>query len=71
MPKLETLLDDGVGSERSLQEQLKALSEALRLELQETERIQTEELDKRIHQNELLSPDHKPSDKNELDHQNQ
>lgn len=69
MSKLETLLEDGLRSELMLQQQLKALSEALRQQLQETERRQREELEKRIHQNALLSTDQECSDKNETDHQ--
>lgn len=57
MSKLETLLEDGIRSELMLQQQLKALSEALRQQLQETERRQREELERRIHQNALLSTD--------------
>lgn len=55
MSKLETLLKDGLRSELLLQQQLSALREALQLQLQETEKRQTEELEKRIHQNALLS----------------
>lgn len=69
MSKLETLLEDGLRSELMLQQQLKALSEALRQQLQETERRQREDLEKRIHQNALLSTDQESSDKNEMDHQ--
>ncbi|KAI3367755.1 hypothetical protein L3Q82_026592 [Scortum barcoo] len=69
MPKLETLLQDGLRSELMLQQQLKALSEALRQQLQETERRQREELERRIHLNALLSKDQKSGDKHELNHQ--
>ncbi|XP_029316395.1 protein FAM161B [Cottoperca gobio] len=57
MPKLETLLEDGLRSELMLKQQLKVLSEALRQQLQETEKRQKEELERRIHQNSLLSTD--------------
>ncbi|XP_044021741.1 protein FAM161B [Siniperca chuatsi] len=71
MSKLETLLKDGLISELMLQQQLKALSEALRQQLQETERRQREELERRIHQNALLSTDvdRDSGDKNEVNHQ--
>lgn len=70
MSKLETLLEDGLRSELLLQQQLRALSEALRQQLQETERRQTEELERRIHQNALLSTgDRESGDKNELNNQ--
>ncbi|KAM6917412.1 protein FAM161B [Lycodopsis pacificus] len=55
MPKLETLEADGLRSELMLQQHLKALSEALRQQLQEVETRQKEELERRIHQNSLLS----------------
>ncbi|XP_068563041.1 protein FAM161B isoform X2 [Cebidichthys violaceus] len=55
MPKLETLVADGLRSELMLQQHLKALSEALRQQLQEIETRQKEELERRIHQNSLLS----------------
>lgn len=55
--KLDTLLEDGLQSELMLQLHLKALREALKQQLQETERIQTEELEKRIQQNTHLSAD--------------
>lgn len=66
MSKLETLLEDGLRSELMLQQQLKALREALRQQLQETERRQREELDRRIHQNALLSTDHYSFDENKI-----
>lgn len=70
MSKLETLLKDGLRSELLLQQQLSALREAFQLQLQETERRQTEELEKRIHQNTLLSTgDRDSGDKNELNNQ--
>ncbi|KAM9341276.1 protein FAM161B [Symphorus nematophorus] len=84
MSKLETLLEDGVRSELRLQQQLKALGEALRQQLQETEKRQREELERRIHQNALLSTDQErvgmrrststsalTSDKDTLQHQRQ
>ncbi|XP_073340219.1 protein FAM161B [Pagrus major] len=69
MSKLETLLEDGLRSELMLQQQLKALSEALRKQLQETESRQREELERRIHQNALLSTDPASGDQNEVNHQ--
>ncbi|XP_034530908.1 protein FAM161B isoform X2 [Notolabrus celidotus] len=57
MSQPETLLEDGLRSEFMLQQQLKALREALRKQLQEAQRKQTEELERRIHQNALLSTD--------------
>lgn len=69
MSELENLLEDGLRSELMLQQQLKALSEALRKQLQETESRQREELERRIHQNTLLSIDQKTSDQNEVNHQ--
>jgi len=55
MPKLDALLAEHLRSELMLQQQLKALSEALRQQLQEADTRQKEELDRRIHQNSLLS----------------
>lgn len=71
MPKHDTLLEDGLRSELMLRQQLKALSEALRQQLQETEKKQKEELERRIHQNSLLSTDvdRESGDGNELKHQ--
>lgn len=69
MSMLETLLENGLRSELMLQQQLKALSEALRQQLQEAERRQRKELERRIHQNALLSTDQESGDKNELNHQ--
>ncbi|XP_030574563.1 protein FAM161B [Archocentrus centrarchus] len=57
MLKLDTLLEDGLRSDLTLQLHIKALRETLKQQLQETERIQTEELEKRIHQNACLSAD--------------
>ncbi|XP_044229977.1 protein FAM161B [Thunnus albacares] len=65
MSKLETLLEDGLRSELMLQQQLRSLSEALKQQLQETERRLREELERRIHHDALLSKD-VSSDKNEL-----
>nr|XP_040056295.1 protein FAM161B isoform X3 [Gasterosteus aculeatus aculeatus] len=67
MPKLETLETDGLRSELMLQQHLKALSLALRQQLQETEMRQKEELDRRIHQDSLLSTE--SSDQNKTKHQ--
>lgn len=70
MPKLETFLEDGLKSELLLQQQLKAISKTLRQQLQETARRQTEELEKRIQENSLLSTvDQESVDKNELNHE--
>ncbi|XP_034714177.1 protein FAM161B [Etheostoma cragini] len=71
MLKLETLLEDGLRSELMLQQQLKSLSQDLRQQLQETEKRQKEELERRIHQNSLLSVDvdRESSDRNQLKHQ--
>ncbi|XP_063765486.1 protein FAM161B isoform X2 [Eleginops maclovinus] len=69
MPKLETLLEDGLRSELMLKQHLKALSETLRQQLQETEKRQKEELEKRIHQNSLLSTDVDSESRNEIKHQ--
>ncbi|XP_074547977.1 protein FAM161B isoform X2 [Halichoeres trimaculatus] len=55
MSKLETVLEDGLRSELMLQQQLKALQEALRKQLQDAQRKQTEELERRIHLNAQLS----------------
>ncbi|KAK2826109.1 hypothetical protein Q5P01_020323 [Channa striata] len=67
---LDTLLEEGLRSELLLQQQLRALSEAFRQQLQETEKRQTEELEKRIHQNALLSTgDQESGDKNGLNQQ--
>lgn len=70
MSKLETMLEDGLRSELMLQQQLKTLSKNLRQQLQETERRQREELERRIHQNALLSTDvdRESGDKNEVNH---
>ncbi|KAM6968825.1 protein FAM161B [Tautogolabrus adspersus] len=68
MSKLETFLEEGLRSELILQQQLKTLKEALRKQLQETQREQREELERRIHQNTLLSTydNHESGDKNEV-----
>lgn len=57
MSKGDTLFEDALGSDLILKAHLKALRTALQLQLQEMKRRQTEELDKRIHQNTLLSTD--------------
>ncbi|XP_023273024.1 protein FAM161B [Seriola lalandi dorsalis] len=71
MSKLEALLEDGLRSELMLKQQLKTISEALRQQLQESEKRQTEELERRIHQDALLSTDiHQESiDKKEVNRQ--
>ncbi|XP_027130957.1 protein FAM161B isoform X3 [Larimichthys crocea] len=69
MSKLETFLKDGLRSELMLQQQLKALREAFRQQLQETETRQREELERRIHQNALLSTEQESGDKNEMNDQ--
>ncbi|KAM4723459.1 protein FAM161B [Anableps anableps] len=57
MSKCDILLEEGLRSELMLKAHLKALRMALQLQLQQTKRRQTEELDKRIHQSTLLSTD--------------
>ncbi|XP_071780291.2 protein FAM161B [Centroberyx gerrardi] len=57
MSDLQALLEDRLRSEQQFQQQLQALGEALRQQLQEAGSRQREELDRRIHQNSLLSPD--------------
>ncbi|XP_062295754.1 protein FAM161B [Scomber scombrus] len=68
MSTLETFLEDGLRSELMLQQQLSSLREALKQQLQETEKRQREELERRIHHNTLLSKD-VSSDNNEPIHQ--
>ncbi|XP_071376992.1 protein FAM161B [Centroberyx affinis] len=68
MSDLQTLLEDRLRSEQQFQQQLQALGEALRQQLQEAESRQREELDRRIHQNSLLSPD-KDRDESDDDEQ--
>ncbi|XP_037341587.2 protein FAM161B isoform X2 [Pungitius pungitius] len=67
MPKLEILETDALRSELMLRQHLKALSEALGQQLQETKTRQKEELDRRIHENSLLSAE--SSDRNKMKHQ--
>lgn len=70
MSKLETLLKDGFRSELLLQQTLTTLRESLKLQLQETESRQIEELEKRIHQNALLATgDQDSGDRNEQNNQ--
>ncbi|XP_035023964.1 protein FAM161B [Hippoglossus stenolepis] len=71
MSKLEALVVDGLRSDLILQKQLKSLTEALRQQLQETEKRHLELLERRIHQNALLSTDvHQETyDKKELNAQ--
>lgn len=57
MSECDTLLVERLRSELMLKAHLKALRTGLQLQLQETKSRQTEELDKRIHQNTLLSSD--------------
>ncbi|KAM9842953.1 protein FAM161B [Aulostomus maculatus] len=57
MLKLEDLLADGLNSELILRQQLRSLRETLMQQLQQTERRQREELEKRIHHNALISAD--------------
>ncbi|XP_019940090.2 protein FAM161B [Paralichthys olivaceus] len=68
MSKLEASVVDGLRSELILQKQLKSLTEALRKQLQETENRHVEELERRIHENALLSTvvHQDTSDKKEL-----
>lgn len=67
MSKLETLLLDGLKSELILKHQLRSLRESLKQQLQEADRRQREELERRIHHNDLLltEVDQQFSDKNE------
>ncbi|XP_008282365.1 protein FAM161B [Stegastes partitus] len=71
MPKPEALLEDRLRSELMLKQHLKALRKTLRQQLQETQRRQTEELEKRIHQDALLSADvdRESHDRKEQNHQ--
>lgn len=69
MSKLDPWLEDGLRSELVLQQQLKALSDALRQQLQETEKRQREDLEIRIHQNALLSADQDSNVKTDIEHQ--
>lgn len=68
MSKFESLLTDGLQSEIFLQLHLKAIRKALGQQLQETKMQQTEELEKRIYQNSLLSTngDGKSGDEKDL-----
>ncbi|XP_029900779.1 protein FAM161B [Myripristis murdjan] len=67
----ETLLEERLRSEQKFQQHLEALREALRQQLQETDRRQREDLDRRIHQNSLLSGDtDRESHVGKQDHQN-
>lgn len=68
MSMLETLLEDRLRSELMLKQQLGSLCEVLKQQLQETERRQREELERRIYHNALISKD-VSSDKNEPTHQ--
>ncbi|XP_053291149.1 protein FAM161B [Pleuronectes platessa] len=71
MSKLEALVLDGLMSDLIVQKQRKSLTEALRQQLQETENRHLELLERRIHQNALLSTDvHQETyDKKELNAQ--
>ncbi|KAM4542016.1 protein FAM161B isoform 2-T3 [Odontesthes bonariensis] len=70
MSKVDTVLEDGLRTELMLQLHLKALRKTLKQQLQETERRQTEELERRIYQNALLSEavDGKSGDVEEINH---
>lgn len=57
MSNLKAWLEDEHRSELILKHQLKALSEALSQQLQETDNRHIEELERRIHQDALLSTD--------------
>ncbi|XP_054894527.1 protein FAM161B isoform X2 [Poeciliopsis prolifica] len=57
MSECDTLLVERLRTELMLKADLKALRTTLQLQLQETKSRQAEELDKRIHQNTLLSKD--------------
>uniref|UniRef100_A0A096M0X2 FAM161 centrosomal protein B n=1 Tax=Poecilia formosa TaxID=48698 RepID=A0A096M0X2_POEFO len=62
------MLVERLRSELMLKAHLKALRTALQLQLQETKSRQTEELDKRIHQNTLLSSDKNQKYDERLEH---
>ena len=70
MSKADTVLEDGLQTELMLQLHLKALRKTLKQQLQETERRQTEELERRIYQNALLSAgvDGMSGDVDEMNH---
>ncbi|XP_061599276.1 protein FAM161B [Cololabis saira] len=70
MSQLDTLLEDRLKLELLLQLQFNALRKSLRQQLQDTEKRQVQELEKRIHQNALLSKDidKKSSDEKELNY---
>ena len=57
--KLEAMLVEGLKADQDFQQQLQALKEAHLRQLQETQRRQSEELEKRIHRDTLLSTDKK------------
>ncbi|KAG7510469.1 hypothetical protein JOB18_022247 [Solea senegalensis] len=57
MSKMNALLEDGFTSEMMLQQHLNGLKEALVQQLQETEKKHTQELEKKLYQNALLSTD--------------
>ncbi|XP_068195502.1 protein FAM161B [Antennarius striatus] len=69
MSKQETFLQDNLRSELILQQQIKALSEALRQQLLETEKRHSEELERRVTENARLSTDQDSRDKPEANHQ--
>ncbi|KAM3871363.1 protein FAM161B [Diretmus argenteus] len=71
MSDVKTLLTDRLRSEQMFEHQLKALRKALRQQLQETEKRQREDLERRIHRNSLLSSDtdRESSDDKQPDHQ--
>lgn len=70
MSTFETLKEDRLQTEIFLQLHLKTLRKALGQQLQETKARQTEELEKRIYQNSLLSTnvDGRPEDEKEPNH---
>lgn len=57
MSELDTLMKDRLRLELLLQYHLKTLKKSLKQQLQDTEKRQIEELEKRIHQNALLAKD--------------
>ncbi|XP_068608187.1 protein FAM161B [Brachionichthys hirsutus] len=68
MSKQETLLLDGLRSELILQQQRKALSEALRQQLLETEKRHSKELERRVHEDARLSADQESRITQEVNH---
>lgn len=70
MSAFEILQEDRLQTEIILQLHLKTLRKALGRQLQETKKRQTEELEKRIYQNSVLSTnvDRMPEEEKEVNH---